>query len=87
MGARRARRPRGQHDPSYETLRSQLLGVREAAGLTQRELAERLERPRSYVWKSETGERRIDPVELVRWCQACRADPGVVLGKLVRAMR
>ena len=30
-----------------------------AAGLTQRDLASRLKKPHSYVYKVETGERRI----------------------------
>jgi transcriptional regulator with XRE-family HTH domain len=38
--------------------------AREAAGLTQASVAASLGRPQSYVSKIESGERRIDPVEL-----------------------
>lgn len=87
MGARGAsRRPRGQHDSSYKELCALLRGVREGAGLTQRDLAGRLDRPRSFVWKTETGERRLDAVELVRWCRACGADPKALFAKLVKLM-
>jgi transcriptional regulator with XRE-family HTH domain len=34
------------------------------AGLTQVEVANRLERPQSFVSKIESGERRVDVVEL-----------------------
>jgi transcriptional regulator with XRE-family HTH domain len=52
------------------------LALRSEAGLTQRALAEKLRRPHSYVAKVEHGDRRIDPVEFVEWCQACGFDPG-----------
>jgi transcriptional regulator with XRE-family HTH domain len=38
--------------------------------LTQVELAERLERPQSFVSKYECGERRLDLVELSEVCDA-----------------
>jgi transcriptional regulator with XRE-family HTH domain len=41
------------------------------AELTQRELATKLRKPHSYVWKIESAERRIDPIEFIAWCHAC----------------
>lgn len=52
-----------------------LVEVRKEAGLTQRALAARLRLPRSYVSKVEVNERRISPVECVRWSRACKAAP------------
>ncbi|MAT50151.1 MAG: transcriptional regulator [Euryarchaeota archaeon] len=52
-----------------------LLAQREAAELTQRALAAKLDKPHSFVAKVEHGDRRIDPVEFVEWCRACGADP------------
>lgn len=47
----------------------QLLKVmREEQGLLQREVAERLGTPQSFVSKYESGERRIDLPELTRIC-------------------
>lgn len=46
------------------------------AVLTQRALAERLGKPHSYVWKVESAERRIDPIEFAAWCRACGVRPG-----------
>lgn len=76
MDARRPRRPKSIHDPAYRRLCDTLKRMRESNGLTQRELAEAMGEARSFVWKSESGERRLDAVELVRWCLACGADPG-----------
>lgn len=53
---------------------------REAAGLRQVDLAERLDRPQSFVSKYEAGERRLDLLELRSICTAL----GVSLADLVR---
>ena len=59
----------------YRALRDLVRQAREDAGLTQRDLAARLKRDRSYVWKTEQGERRMDVVDVIRWCAACDCDP------------
>jgi len=41
-----------------------LRAAREAAGMTQVDVATALKRPQSFVSKSESGERRIDPIDL-----------------------
>ena len=38
--------------------------------MTQRELADALRRPQSYVAKVERGSRRIDPIEWSDWLAA-----------------
>ena len=45
-------------------LQALLRQVRLEAGLTQEEVARRLDRPQSFVSKYETGERRLDILEL-----------------------
>ena len=49
-----------------------LRATREAAGLTQVELAQRLKETQSALSKCERGERRLDLVQLKRFCTACR---------------
>ncbi len=43
--------------------------------MTIRALGVKLKKPYSFVSKVERGERRIDPVEFVAWCEACGVDP------------
>lgn len=43
-------------------------------GLTQMDLAARLQKPQSFVSKYESGERRLDLVELQQICSAVGID-------------
>jgi len=63
------------HSKPYLRFREALVAARESAGLSQHELARRLGRPQSFVSKCESGERRVDVVELVQICRILRADP------------
>lgn len=74
---------KAQQSPSYRSVPSLLRDLREAAGLTQRELGARLGRRHSYVYNSETGNRRIDVAEFAVWCRACAADPLQVFATVV----
>ena len=49
-----------------------LKSTRESAGLTQTALAKKLNRPQSFVSKYESGERRIDLIELREICKALK---------------
>jgi len=57
-------------EKSPEKLRDLLRQIRTDAGFTQAELAERLGVPQSFVSKYESGERRLDILELKEVCQA-----------------
>lgn len=59
-----------------------LRAMRTNAGLTQRDLATKLKMHNAMIHRSETGDRRIDPVEFALWCHACGIDPGEVIRKL-----
>ena len=53
-----------------DTFLQLLKGLRLDKNLTQKELADRLGFPQSYVSKYETGERRLDFVETSNVCEA-----------------
>ena len=55
---------RRQHMPGYQLMLQRLRRVRRKAGLTQAEVARALGTTQAYVSKSESGERRMDPLEL-----------------------
>lgn len=47
-----------------------LRDIRQDAHLTQRQVAERLQHHQAFVSRSETGERRLDVIELRALCRA-----------------
>lgn len=47
-----------------------LVEARRAAGITQKDLAERIAKPQSHVSKCESREREIDLVTLYYWVEA-----------------
>lgn len=55
---------RSVHAPRYKAMLRRLREAREAAGLTQVEVAKALGRTQAFVSKCELGERRIDPIDL-----------------------
>lgn len=50
--------------------------VRTEQGLRQKDVANRLGLPQSFVSKYESGERRLDLLELEQVCEACNTDLG-----------
>lgn len=48
--------------------------IRKSAGLRQADVAEALGQPQSFVSKYESGERRLDLLELEQVCNACGTD-------------
>lgn len=67
------------HSEEHRRLCALLRSIREDAGLRQADVAERLDEPQSFVSKYETGERRLDLIELRQVCEAL----GVTLVDLV----
>jgi transcriptional regulator with XRE-family HTH domain len=75
------------HSRQSECIRKTLVALRKKAGLTQRQLAEKLDRERSLVGRLELGERRLDMVEFFWLCRACGADPVKEAGTLMRQLQ
>ncbi len=68
--------PNPLHRWQYDTFREMLVVARKAAGLTQVEVAQRLEKPQSFVSKYEHGERRLDFTEFVELADILSIDVG-----------
>lgn len=66
-------------NPKLERYLAELKRIRLEAGLRQQDVADRLGLPQSFVSKYETGERRLDLLELEQICEVC----GVSLGDFV----
>jgi transcriptional regulator with XRE-family HTH domain len=78
--------PSALHDPTYRAFVAHLVQLRLGRGLTQRDLAERLDRQQSYVAKTERCERRMDPVEFRAIVLALGADPAEEFAKVSAAL-
>jgi hypothetical protein len=57
-----------------------------SAGLTQRGLGDRLQKPQSWVYNSETANRRVDVTEFIAWSRACRVAPLTALARLLKSV-
>ncbi len=71
------------HTDRGRLLASMVREARETKGVTMRELADRLGRPHTVISKIESGERRVDLVELEAICDAL----GISLIEFVRRFR
>lgn len=67
------------HNQTYKKLIAELKKARRAAGLTQQDVADALDKPQSYVAKTEGYERRLDIIELMEFCDAVRANKKQIL--------
>ena len=72
--------------PRQIKLRKLLRDLREKAGLTQAEVAERLDKPQSFVAKYEGGERRLSAIEFVDVVRALGAEPVTAMRQLIKAI-
>ncbi len=75
----------------WRELTGWLVQQRRQAELTQRQLAANIGVVHSLVGKVEQGERRLDPIELVLYCNGMNADPcdliAAIQAKLKRKRR
>ena len=73
-------------DPDYVELVASLRRARVGKQLSQRSLAQMLGMSQSFVAKYETGERRLDILEVLRVCRALGITLGAVLPESWRGM-
>lgn len=70
-----------------QALRDWLRTQREALNLSMRDLAVRLDKPHSYIHKIEQGDRRLDVVEYVWYCEALGVSPEAGLAIIDKARK
>jgi transcriptional regulator with XRE-family HTH domain len=68
--------------PAQRSFIATLREAREAAGLTQKEVAKKLKRPQSFVSAYESGDRKIDVLEFIRIARAVGMEPSELLRRL-----
>ena len=73
------------HSDSYQALVAMVRNLRTEAGLSQTELANKLDRPQTWVSNVELGERRLDLEELRQICEALGADLLDVVARWMKA--
>ncbi len=67
----------------FQALTTALIGARKAAGMTQRDLAQHLGCQPATVANIETGQRRVDVIELVALANALGVSPRDLFDKVV----
>src|SRR5204862_3983094 len=80
---RRTRRKTRFSQPYLRFLKL-LREARIKAGLTQTQAARRIRQPQSFVAKCESGERRVDIVELIVFCRTYRINAAKFVRRLGR---
>lgn len=69
--------------PSYAAAVRTIVEFRKAQGLSQRDLAERIGKSRSFVSKIENRERRLDVIEFIALARGLGAEPERLLGEVI----
>lgn len=77
---------KSMYSAAYRQLITAVVSARKKAGLTQRDLAQRLGKPQNYVGRVETEQRRLDFIELVHWLAVCGNDVEAEILKLGKAI-
>jgi transcriptional regulator with XRE-family HTH domain len=75
--------PKSVFTDAYGELLALLVETRKAAGVTQVELAKRLNRPQPFVSYLERGERRIDVIEFCAIARALGVNPSDLFSQLL----
>lgn len=71
------------HAEENAWLRHKLAERRQALGLSQRALAEKLGVVHSFVGKVETGDRRLDVYEFIIYCRAIELNPCDLMSEII----
>ena len=74
------------HSKPYSVFAALLVTARKKTGMRQIELAQKLNKPQSFVSKFECGERRLDVIEFLTIMDALGVDPLAVLAEAAKAL-
>lgn len=74
--------PKTLGDQRHDELIRFLIEKRGEAGLKQVELAERMKVYQSFIARLESGQRRVDVVELIKLGEVLGFDPAEIVGRL-----
>lgn len=67
------------HTKEYAVFVERLKNARQEAGLTQVQVAKRINRPQSHISNIESGQQRVDVIELKRFAKLYKKDIGYFL--------
>lgn len=67
------------YQENYRKLIGKLIVIRKTANLTQAQIAQKLQKPQSYIAKIENFERKLDILEFVQLCQILGVRPSEVI--------
>ena len=73
-----------EHARLNRALAKRVKDLRDAKGVTQSDLANRLGKTQSFISKVERGQRPLDVVELRWWCEALGADSSKIVKDWMR---
>lgn len=71
----------------YNLFVKALVRARKASGITQAQLASKLDKPQSYISKIERGERRVDVVEFLDIAEVLGQEPTAILAAAARGRK
>ena len=74
------------HSLEYRHVLAKLVEMRNNAGMTQRDLAKEVKREVSFVWRIETGKRRLDVVEFYWVCKALGRNAADVYREIIQSI-
>lgn len=80
------RRPNPVFTDEYAAIRELVVDARRGAGLSQRELAARIDKCASHVAMIERGQRRMDTLELFIIAKALGREPSDLFAELVERL-